>query len=92
MSTVTVHVLFKPLLVVAVMAAVPALFAVIRPLVSTDTIASLSLVHVIVLLSVVSTGIIVAVNIEVLPLSNCNVLGVTDTPTIGFVGVPVFVT
>ena len=86
------HVLFKPLLVVAVMVAVPTVLAVTCPFTSTSATASLSLLHTIVLLSVVSAGVILAVNIEMFPFSNCNVLGVTDTPVMGFVGVPVLVT
>ena len=65
--TVTVQPAVFPLLLVAVITAVPAFFAVTFPLLSTAATASLLLLHFTVLSPVVFDGVIVAVNVSLSP-------------------------
>ena len=68
--TVTVQLALFPLLLVAVITAVPAFFAVTFPALSTDATAVLLLLHFTVLSNVVLEGLIVAVNVALSPSVN----------------------
>ena len=68
--TVTVQPAVFPLLLVAVITAVPAFFAVTFPLLSTAATASLLLLHFTVLSPVAFDGVIVAVNVSLSPSVN----------------------
>ena len=68
--TVTVQLALFPLLLVAVITAVPAFFAVTFPALSIDATAVLLLLHFTVLSNVVLEGLIVAVNVALSPSVN----------------------